>query len=116
MKNKTMDKCPDCYVPVGFLHAEGCDVERCLKCGGQRLSCGCRQTKRDRRQRWEGEWPGLDACRKFNLWSKMVPSSDRPHGFRWAPCDKDDPEAGEDLNTLAVVCRWDSKKQEWVKR
>ena len=107
------DYCPDCHAPMGFLHADECDVERCLKCGGQRLSCGCRKTKRDARQRWTGEWPNLDACRKFNLWCKADPNKS---GFSWVPCDKDAPKATEDLNALVRKCKWDRKKREWVKR
>ena len=34
-------RCHDCNISGGGYHHPGCDMERCPKCGGQLISCGC---------------------------------------------------------------------------
>jgi hypothetical protein len=33
--------CHDCMAVAGEFHVPGCDVERCPKCEGQAMCCGC---------------------------------------------------------------------------
>ena len=35
------DKCHDCSVQPGGRHHPGCDMERCPRCSGQLIGCGC---------------------------------------------------------------------------
>ena len=44
---RTDRRCPDCGVEVGELHLPGCDIERCPKCTGQSISCGCARGEDD---------------------------------------------------------------------
>ena|SRR5947209_914134 len=38
---KHWDRCVDCRVKGGGYHHPGCHNERCPRCGGQLISCGC---------------------------------------------------------------------------
>lgn len=59
-------KCPDCGVEWGSKHDDNCDVARCTKCGGQRLSCDCKNGDGDS-DIWSGLWPGVMECYKNKL-------------------------------------------------
>lgn len=54
---KKLEDCHDCSAKPGAMHADGCDVERCSICGGQRLLCECRGHDKGF-ARWTGMWPG----------------------------------------------------------
>lgn len=34
-------RCHDCNIAPGGYHHPGCDMERCPRCQGQLISCGC---------------------------------------------------------------------------
>ena len=98
-------RCPDCRVAPGHEHQTGCDVERCPRCGGQAISCGCRT--RAKRLPWSGVWPGVAECVSFGWYSFFTP------GPGWVACGKDHPEAGPDLNRLYRQAVWDAKSRSW---
>ena len=108
----TERKCHDCGANPGELHQRWCDTERCPLCGGQALQCfhahncpNCHEawisTECDRDETvitndmllpWTGEWPGVMECREFGWYSYFGPP--------WIRCEKDHPDAHEDLRRL----------------
>lgn len=116
------DECPDCGVAVGEAHIRHCDVPRCRICGGQRFSCeldGIHRTAVP--VRWTGQWPGDVECQEWGWFSKFVSDPSDPDGPRgeWVECDADDPDAGPDLDRLALEgargnLKWDGER--WWKK
>lgn len=93
--------CPDCQVEPNQPHHEGCDIERCSTCGGQRLGCvsfgkGCRDHD-PHLSKWIGYWPGEKECAELNWFVRMYP--DGKIGDR---CDKDDKYAFPDLTRWTI--------------
>ncbi len=105
--------CHDCGAKPGEIHGRGgCDVERCPECGYQLISCGCFTEETwpadGRRLPWTGIWPGVAECFEFGWYAKFVP------GRGWVRVEKDDPEAGPDLNRLHSGAQWDRLKKRFV--
>lgn len=83
--------CPGCGAQPGEIHSSvGCDIERCSRCGGQKILCRCKGHD-PAFSRWTGIFPGaaesaalgidlnefhrLDLHRVF--FTKPVPNEDR---------------------------------------
>ena len=56
--------CSDCWATIGEKHDPRCDVARCTKCRGQRLSCQCTDGDSDT---WDGMWPRTRECYEKKL-------------------------------------------------
>ena len=104
-----LENCPDCNAKPESLHSEGCDVECCADCGGQRIGCDCDGNAP--RIKWSGLWPGVFECRDFGWFAKFV------DGEGWVRCAQSDPGATEDLNRLFMgEATWDVARSRWALR
>ena len=76
---------------------------------------------------WTGEFPGSVECREYDLWSRWIEMPKDhvcPRPYRgecsgvhgWVVCNKDHPDAGEDLNRLAEIADWDKERRRYVLR
>jgi hypothetical protein len=86
--------CPDCGVEPGQPHEDGCDVEHCTACKGQRLQCHCPGHDKEV-ARWTGVWPGRTEAELngwFTTWTRLG----------WMRCEANTKGARPDLNRLAV--------------
>lgn len=92
---------------------DGCDVARCTECGFQRISCGCKGSKKGWGAIWTGEWPGDEVCRELGLW--CLPDKERRF---FTKCESGTPGAVEDLNAFHSLCMfgrlvWSKQDQKW---
>ncbi len=72
--------CHDCGIPEGGIHSEGCDMERCPKCGGQLISCDCKDEDLEGLDRVPYiSWP-LVCARCGVLWPDMFMVSNEEWG------------------------------------
>lgn len=106
VKDEVRRNCHDCNAKVGEHHAAGCDTERCPKCGGQFISCGCFivgcvgfdkvEFEKHELEKWSGimfEDAKLYA-EKHNLFVYF--------NNGWHKCDSTHPEAIHDINTAIM--------------
>lgn len=109
LKDTKRQTCHDCGVSIGEYHYRNCDVERCPKCGGQLLSCGCfvihngedecffdeQEFAKYEREKWGGIMgeTEMKLCEEKGLYNKFV------NGQGWVKCSENDENATHDLNT-----------------
>lgn len=70
--------CPRCGAAPGEAHKNGCPVERCSACTGQRFSCDCGGQHDRFFARWTGFWPGELECIALGLLCKWQPDPVNP--------------------------------------
>ena len=136
--------CGDCGTKPGGLHQRGCDVERCLLCGGQAISCNCvyevNGLDRDLLEREHpdvyegGPTDAMEAVLDARVaalggrlpWTGRWPGEEECAAWGWwckrahepqpgyVRCGSGDPEAGPDLNRMGQEARWDVQQRQHV--
>lgn len=133
--------CGDCGVKPGELHIQGCDVERCARCGGQSIGCDCvYEVNGISTDELERSHPHIYHNGPTKLmysvydqeiekmggrlpWQGFFPGSDAcvefgwyskwVEGKGWVRCEADDKDAGPDLNRL-VEAHWNKEQRRFV--
>ncbi len=114
LKDMKLQSCHDCGAKVREIHMLGCDAERCPKCKGQLLSCGCFTiNSEDGNEAWWDEeelskytrtpnegvmmYDLHKIAEEQNLWCYWG-----GQGYGWVECDINHPQASHDLNRASV--------------
>lgn len=136
--------CGDCNAKPGDLHDPGCDIERCMLCGGQAISCDCiyEVNGMDRHKLEEehfdiyNDGPTNEMYEAYDkevskiggrdVWTGSWPGKEEciefgwysklVHRKGWVSCDKNDEDARPDLNRLHEEARWSREQRRWVKK
>jgi len=112
--------CGDCATELGELHKDGCDVERCPRCGGQFISCRCIYEIHG--MNWNTLQRDHPDIYRDGPTAEMEARYDKEWGARrmpWTghwPGDSEASEYGISLNDLHTLCRWDVELQRWIRR
>jgi|TARA_B110000259_G_C14013435_1_gene400398 hypothetical protein len=108
LKDMELKPCNGCSAKVGANHMAGCGNERCPKCSGQLISCGCFVTSDDE---WDDEefvkytpipnkgvimYALHQIAEENNLWCYWSKTDG------WVECDIDHPKASHDLNRATI--------------
>ena len=113
MKTKIQAYCPECHVSIGMPHLDGCDIAQCYNCGGQRLTCQCKEPGNDT---WTGYWPGTKEAEEYGFFYKDDPTGNQ---LGLVPpritCDGNDPDARVNITAMQRACLWDKDKKRFVK-
>lgn len=140
----SLGSCHSCGATIGEYHGDGCTVERCSLCAGQRASCDCIyelsgidvETMEVLHPEIYKEGPTEELWLRYDeevakyggriIWAGEWPGEElcREHGWYckrvegkgWIPCDADDPDATEDIDMVYKMADWDKTLRRFVLR